>query len=280
MKNNWEEALQYYKQCLDICQSIGKNDGVASAYNGMGIVAFEQGDMVQAQTYWQEGLELAEKTSETKLSAQLNSNLGALQSTTGNFEDALVHFNKSATMFEKIGDHRGLAEVYHNMGMTYADLKKWPEASSYFEKSFDLAKGMGDVRLQALVKLNRIELYMAINDNYAGLAMSNQALQTFLQLQDHLGEAETYKFMGSIYARFKKFDLAITYFDQCIYLAEKYNNPLLEAEAHYEYGIMCIKKQDKNSALVHLNKSIDIFKNLNAENDVEKVKIEITKLKN
>ena len=280
MRNNWEEALQYYKECIAICQESGEKDGVAFAYNGMGIVSFEQGNMVQSQTYWQQGLELAEKTNETKLTAQLNSNLGALQSTMGNFEAALVHFNKSAAMFEKMGDHRGLAEVYHNMGMTYADMCKWPEASSYFEKSFELAKSIGDVRLQAMVKLNRVELYMAINDNYAGLAMSNQALQTFLQLQDHLGEAEVYKFMGSLYTRIKKLDLAVTYFDQCIFLAGKYQNPLLEAEAHYEYGLMQTKKENKEAALTHYNSALQLFKRLNAKNDIEQVSKEIAKLKN
>jgi tetratricopeptide (TPR) repeat protein len=279
MRNNWEEALQHYRQCLDICQQGGKQDGVAYAYNGMGIVSFEQGNMGIAQTHWQQGLELAEKTNETKLTAQLNSNLGALKSTMGNFEDALGHFNKSATMFEKIGDHRGLAEVYHNMGMTYADMGKWPEASSYFEKSFDLAKSIGDVRLQAMVKLNRVELYMAINDNYAGLAMNNQALQIFLQLQDHLGEAETYKFMGTIYARMKKFDFARTYFDQCIYLAGKYKSPLLEAEAHYEFGIMHTKMENKNAALENFNTSLQLFESIDAENDIQKVKDQISALK-
>lgn len=279
MRNNWEEALQLYKECLNICQESEEQNGVAYAYNGMGIVSFEQGNMDQAQTYWQNGLELAEKINEAKLTAQLNSNLGALKSTSGDFESALVHFNKSATMFEKIGNHRGLAEVYHNLGMTYADMCKWPEASSYFAKSFELAKGLGDVRLQAMVKLNRVELYMAINDNYAGLAMNNQALQIFLQLQDHLGEAETYKFMGTIYTRMKKFDFAGTYFDQCIYLADKYKSPLLEAEAHYEYGILHSKKENKDAALTSFNKSLQLFESLNAENDIQKVKDQISSLK-
>jgi tetratricopeptide (TPR) repeat protein len=156
--------------------------------------------------------------------------------------------------------------------MTYADMKNLPESSSNFEKSHELAKGIGDVRLQALVKLNRVELYIAINDIYAGLALENQAMQTFLQLEDHLGEAETYKYMGALYSRIEKWELANTYFEQSIFLANKYKNPLLAAESHYEFGVMEKQRGDKKSAIEHLNKAMSLFQSLNAANDEAKVK--------
>ncbi|MBC8183145.1 tetratricopeptide repeat protein [candidate division KSB1 bacterium] len=279
MRNNWDEALVSYQESLKLCQRNGDQTGEAKAYNGIGIIYFEQGAFAESSGYWEKGLELAEQLNESKLNAKLCTNLGALMSTQGNWEKALGYHNKAATLFEQIGDHRGLAETYHNMGMTYADMDRLPDSNTYYEKSFDIAKGIGDVRLQALVKLNRVELYMAINDTYAGLAFSNQALQTFLQLSDHLGEAETYKFLGALYTRLKKWDLASPYFDQSIFLANKYKNPLLEAEAHLEYGLMHKQKDDKEFAATHLNEALTIFENLKAENDIVRVKELLSSIK-
>ncbi len=271
MRNNWDEALVAYKESLKLCQRNGDQIGEAKAYNGIGIIYFEQGDFPESSAYWEKGLELAEQLNESKLNAKLCNNLGSLMSIQGNWEKSLAYHNKAAALFEQIGDHRGLAETYHNMGMTYSDMDRLPDSNTYYEKSFEIAKGVGDVRLQALVKLNRVELYMAINDTYAGLAFCNQALQTFLQLSDHLGEAETYKFLGALYSRLKKWELASPYFDQSIFLANKYKNPLLEAEAHREYGLMHKQKGDTESANIQLNEALSLFENLKAENDVDKV---------
>jgi tetratricopeptide (TPR) repeat protein len=183
-------------------------------------------------------------------------------------------------LFEQMGEDRGLAETYHNMGMTYADAQHYPESNSYYEKSHDIAKKIGDVRLQAMVRLNRVELYTTINDVFAGLAHCNQALQTFIQLDDRLGEAETYKYLGILYGRKMEWDLAGSYFNDCIYLADKYKNPLLKGEALYEYGLMQIEKDDKGAARELCEKAHSIFNSLNAEKDLAKVEETLSSLSN
>ncbi len=279
MRNEWEDAIAAYQQCLILSQNASDQEGEAYAYSSLGIVYFEQGKFDLASSDWERGLEIAEQLEDAKISAQIYNNMGALMSSQGKWEQALTYYNKSSALFEQLGEFRGLAETYHNMGMTYADLHNWPEANSFYEKSHEIAKNIGDVRLQALVKLNRVELYISINDVYAGLAIGNQALQTFLQLGDRLGEAETYKFMGMLYTKIKRWELASTYFEQSIYLAGKYNNPLLESESYLEFGRMFKLKGDNKLAINNLNKSLEIFKKLDAKNDIQKVELELAELK-
>ena len=272
MQNQWKKASDSYKESLKLCQSTGDQEREAYTYNSLGIFYFEKGELGEASKYWEEGLGLAEKLNENKLTAQIYNNLGALMSTLGNWEKALTYFNKSGILFEKMGEFRGLAETYHNMGMTFADDKHWSESGEYYEKSYEIAKKIGDVRLQAMVKLNRVELYMSINDIYAGLALCNQALQTFVQLDDHLGEAETYKFIGILYTKTQEWDFASSYFDDCIHLAKQYKNPLLEGEAYFEYGVMQKEKNDKEKAIQYFNAALPLFESLKAEKDIGKVK--------
>lgn len=274
-RNEWEDAVDVYQQSLKLSQNTSDQQGEAYAYSSLGIVYFELGKFDQASSNWEKGLEIAEQLDEAKISAQIYNNMGALMSIQGKWQQALAYYGKSSALFEQLGEYRGLAETYHNMGMTYADLQNWPESSSFYERSYEIAKSLGDVRLQALVKLNRVELYMSINDVYAGLAIGNQALQTFLQLGDRLGEAETYKFMGALYARIKKWDLASTYFEQSIHLANKFNNPLLEGESYFEYGLMQKTRKNDKQATDNFKKSLAIFKNLDATNDIKKVEQEL-----
>ena len=279
MRNEWKKALDNYGESLQLSQQAGDKAGEANAYSGMGIVYFERGKSQEASTYWEKGRELAEKSGDTKVNAQILNNLGVLMSMQGESEKALAHYGKSASLFEQSGDYRGLAEAYHNTGMTYADMKRYIDAGEYYEKSNDIARKIGDVRLQAMVKLNRIELYTAINDIFAGLAMCNQALQTFVQIGDHLGEAETYKFMGILYTRTKEWDLASAYFEDCIHMSEKYKNPLLLGEAWYEYGVLCKEKGDIENAAECFNKALEVFKSVDADQDIEKTRQALASLK-
>ena len=272
MRNQWKKALDSFQESLKLCQSAGDQEGEAHTYNGIGMLYFEKGELTDAAIYWEKGLGLAEQINETKMCAQISNNLGALMSTSGDWDRALAYYGKSVTMFEKVGEYRGVAEAHHNMGMTYADMKRWSESADCYEKSYEIAKEIGDVRLQAMVKLNRVEMYATIKDIYFGLALCNQALKTFKELEDHLGEAEAYKFLGMLYTRVKEWDLASSFFEDAIHCAEKYKNPLLAAESHYQYGIMQKAKNNPEMAIMDFKKALSLFKSMKAEKDIERVK--------
>jgi len=276
MKNEWDKASYAYQESLQICQDIGDREGEAYALSSLGIINFEQGKLSEALNVWEMARELTEKLSETKLIAQIYNNLGALMSIMGRWEKALSYYRKGASLFEKHGEYRGLAETYHNIAMMYADATHWSQSSAYYEKCHEIAKAIGDIRLQAMVKLNRVELYLAIGDFSMGLALCDQALQIFLNLEDHLGEAEIYKFLGMLYTKRHEWDLAGTHFTNSINLARQLKNPLLEGEACFEFGKMHRLNQDRISARKFFKKALKIFKFLKAERDIEKVEIELS----
>jgi tetratricopeptide (TPR) repeat protein len=274
-RNLWETAIDYCEQSMDLSRRIGDDVGEAQARNSFGTVYFECGQLDDALSAWEEGLEIAEGIDNNELLAQLSNNMGVLSSVKGDSEHALSYYTKCTTLFECLEDYRGLAETYHNLGMTYMDVQKYAEANQWFEKSFSLAKDIGDVRLQAMVKLNRVELYTLINDNYAGLALCNQALKTFIQLKDRLGEAETYKLMGVLYGRTDNQDLAQSYLNESARLAQKYKNPLLEAEVNFEQAVIHKNNSDMDTALGYFEMALPLFSQVNAEIDVEKTQKEI-----
>lgn len=275
-RNLWKIAIDYYKQSLELSQTVCDRVGEAQARNSFGTVYFEQGQYEKTLAEWEIGLEIAEDIGNDALVAQMSNNMGILSSMRGDAEQALSYYTKCSALFESMGEYRGLAETYHNLGMTFADVKKYAVANQWYEKSFALAKDIGDVRLQAMIKLNRLELYTLINDNYAGLALCSQALKTFIQLKDHLGEAETYKFMGILNGRTNNKDLADSCFNESAQLAQKYKNPLLEAEVNFERALMHKNNFENEKALGYFKLALPLFEQVNAKGDVEKVKQEIS----
>ena len=270
-QSRWPEAAQTYQEMLALCASSGEALGQVHAENGLGSLFFEQGEFEQAAAHWGNALELAEKANAANEIAILYNNLGALANAQGQWDKALTCYGESLPRFETTGNMSGMASTYHNLAMTYADGNNWPEASVYYEKSFRLAQQLGDLNLQTLVKLNRVELYLAIGDAALAEALCQQVLQTYKHLQDHLGEADACKFLGMIAAQKRAWTKAKAHFAKSIRLALEFHHPLGEAEARWEYGRMLKQKGAAQNAREQFEQALALFRKVNAGVEIAKV---------
>ncbi len=274
-QNRWQEATQACEQSLSLSQQTGEVSGEAHARNSLGILAFEQGDFEQAAAQWETALELAEKAHADNLVAVIYNNRGALANVQGRWQEALACYSESLPRFETTGDLGGMASTYHNLAMSYADHSDWPQASIYYEKSFRLAQQTGDIHLQASVRLNRVELYLAIGDFAFAEEICQQVLYTYQQLHDHLGEAEACKFLGIINSRKRAWARAKSYFERGIHLALHFHHPLGEAEARWEYGRMLLSRGLATQAREQYEQALALFQKVNASIEIEKIKQEM-----
>lgn len=278
MQNQTRAALNAYQTSLKLSQDCKDEKAIANSYHGLAYYYFEQGNGKNATSYWERSLEIAEKIKDKELIAKVTTNLGVVTNVQGSWEKALAYYGKSLSQVEKIGDARGLAETYHNMAMTYADAERWADAGAHYEKSHKLAKKVCDVHLQALVKLNRVELHLAIGDNQVAEALCQQALQEFSRLEDHLGEADAFKFLGAIHASRQEWSAAKSLFEKSLRLTRKYNNLLCEAETHFEIGKMWKQKGNRKSAQKQLEQALSLFTHIKAKKDIQKVKRALAEL--
>ena len=278
MQSKNRDAQKAYQKSLNLAQKTGDVKAEIDALNGFAYYAFEHGNTSDALKHWKKALELAESINDSYLLGKINNNLGAAANVRGEWEKALAHYAECLPRFEKLGDVRGLAETHHNIAMTYADAGRWPEANAHYQQSFQLAKEVGDMRLQAMVKLNRVELTLSIGDTRLAEALCRQALKSFVNLEDRLGEADSNKFLGVIKTRTRDWVQAKIHFEKSIKLARKYKSPLCEAETHWEYGRMLKAKGSLKTARKQYETALDLFKQLSAKNEIDKITTEIAEL--
>jgi len=277
-QGHWQPAEQAYHESLQLCAQHGDTLGQAHAENDLGGLFFEQGELGQALTHWEKALELAERSNANYLIAVIYNNLGALANVQGRGDKALSCYGESLPRFEATGNIGGMASTYHNMAMNYADNGNWAEASIHYEKSYRLAQQLGDAHLQKLVKLNRVELCLAIGDTAMAEGLCRQALQMCQNMQDHLGEVDADKFLGMINARKRAWKKAKAHFEKSIRAAQEFNYPLGEAEARWEYGRMLKQKGAAQNAAEQFEQALALFRKVNAMVEIEKVKKEISEV--
>ena len=134
------------------------------------------------------------------------------------------------------------------------------------------------MELIGVIHLNRAELAIKQDDLTTAQTCCSHALKIFGRTGDENGIAETYKFLGCIYARGKKWQQAERVFQRSIQIFEECQNLLNVAEVRYEYGLMCIEQGKKEIAKWELNRALDIFSELQANSDVQKVKAALEKV--
>ncbi len=278
MKNRWDTALQFFRDSLKIALDCGDKNGEISAYIAIGHLYFEQGVFEQVSDNWEQALALADQADDIRLMALVQNNLGALANVRGEPEQALAYYNESVPRLESIGQKRGLAETYHNMARTYADTERWADATHYYEKSDQFAKTIGEIRLQATIYLNRVELYLNIGDARLAEALCRRAMKIFIQLEDHLGEAEGYKFLGITLIAQNDLDKAMLYLEKSIDIARQFQNPLLVAEATFQLGMAMKQNHQPEIARTYFTNALSMFTELNAQKEIENTCHELNNL--
>ncbi len=270
-QSKWKEAIASFEHSYKICQENGESLDGAYALNSLAAAYFHTAAWRKMETASEHALSLAEKMNDDDLTACVYNNLGAMYNLQGQWDKALVALQKSLPLFEKLGDRRGLAETYNNIATAYRDKEYWHEAGKCYAKSLQLAREAGDVVVEAQVNLNRVELYLLMHDLEMAEKQCQIALRAFHGLGHKSGEADACRLLGVVYTRKDNWGLAKKYLDEALQLCTQQDNPLGLAETHKSFVEFWRSKGNIKSALKHLQKALEHYKQLKASREIKKL---------
>jgi predicted ATPase len=194
LKGNFEEAQEHLQLALSDVESTKKYDVIASIYNRLGAIAYQERAYDRADGFVRKSLGLREVIGDRAGVARLYNNLGLLGLIRGNLRDAEINFTKSIDLLERIGDAEGIALAYINLGLVKFDRGNFEEAAYYLEKGYQAAEQIGHRFYLglALMYIGRLQ----IAQHKVGEAENNlfRSLGIFEELgvQDHQIDAQFY----------------------------------------------------------------------------------------
>jgi putative nucleotidyltransferase with HDIG domain len=262
---NAEPAEEYLELALTLADLAGELEIAGRALNGLAILKHERGDIAGAERIYLMAREYALDSGNDKRIGEIEQNLGILANIQGNFQEALERYGAGLAHLEKAGDELSCAGVLNNLGMLHVDLARLEEADEFFQKALRICNRHADVVTAGIVQSNRVELFLARGDADRARTSCDEAFEIASRLNDDLGRAEALKYYGIIYRVTGKPHLAEIHLKEAIEIAT--TSPLVEAEAQRELALV-LRAQDRNrEALVALNRSHALFKNLQAQHD-------------
>jgi tetratricopeptide (TPR) repeat protein len=140
--NRPDDALQYYKQSIDIKRRLGQNGGIAATLGEIGQIQQRVGKPEEALTSYQEALAIRRDMGDQKGTASSLIDLGQLYDDRGRHDDALTLYREALQIERAVGDQNYEALCLNNIGGAYLSKGLYAEALTNFERALEIREKM------------------------------------------------------------------------------------------------------------------------------------------
>ncbi len=274
----WKASLQDLRDAQRFYSKPKNILGLADVESNSGVLYASQGNLKKAYGHFKKALSLYEKVKNADMTSTTLMNLGIVANIKGQYNDAVTFFQRALPQFEQAGDMARLPEVHHNLGMALLSKRDYEAAITQFDESLTYSTRLSFEPMIGISLLGKASAYAKYGDNILSIAYTNNALNIFRKLNDHLSIADAYKLKGVVQREMKNLDIAEIYLQTSIRLNTEHNNLLNLGESLYELGLLYKARNDKSKSSDALKKSMTYFKSVGAEQDLQLAKAELSRL--
>lgn len=197
---NYDLALDYYTNSLEINKSLGDDYGIANALTSIGNLYDDLKQSKKAISYYEQSLKLMTDLNDKYGIASALSNTGIAYITLKDYDKALSYLNKTKILFEELENTNNLAVIHESIGIAHLE-----SSEAVLNKKDKLIKANRNFK-QALIyakDVNNLEREASILEN---LALTSSKLKNYDFAYYNLIEA--YKLKDSFISSEKKEDIA------------------------------------------------------------------------
>lgn len=145
-QGDYTRATLWLDESLALCRTQDDRRGSAAALNRLGLVAANQGEYARASVLYEESLALKRELGDTRGIALTLDNLGKVAHAQGDYRRATALYEESLILGRELGDTRGIASCLHNLGTIAQDQGMYARAAALQGESLGLLSTLDDRR--------------------------------------------------------------------------------------------------------------------------------------
>jgi len=177
-----DEALDYYKQALDLNQKMAYGKGVAHNLRNIGTIQNEVNQLEDALKNQKEALEIDKKIENEQGVAICLANIGSVHHDLNQYEEALSLYKEAHAIFQKIDNQEGMANIFNRIGLNHSSQGDMNEAIGEYKKALEINQKIG-YREGMASNLGNIGLaYITLGESEKALKSYQEALELFEQM--------------------------------------------------------------------------------------------------
>ena len=212
--NNYDEALNYFLQTLNVYKKIENNPAIAISLGNVGLIYLNMNELDKALEYFLKAKKFVPQKDDYNATYNTESiiiNTGIVYLRMKKYDEALKYLEEAYSFCSKQNLKRSEAIILVNIGETYMALDQHERAIQYFTKAIDVARELEDKKI----------LIPAMNNlgaSYCNLGQFKEAVKTHsktLQMAEELGYKEfiknIYLYLSKDYEKQKDFESALKF---------------------------------------------------------------------
>jgi tetratricopeptide (TPR) repeat protein len=253
-----DKAERIIHKSLDINESLGRSEGMASDYGNLGLVYETRGELDKAEEMFDKVKEIHEKRSDREGLAKDYGHLGLVYLTMGELEKAEGMFRKGLEIDEKLGRLDGMANNYGNLGLIYQTKGDLDKAEKMHLKSLEIEKKLGRLEGMASEYGNVGLIYQTKGDLNKAEKMHLKSLEIEKKLGRLQGMASDYGNLGNVYQIRGDLEKAEEMFRKSLAISEPAGMMAVTANQYGNLGLIYGTKGDLDKAEEMFRKSLAI----------------------
>lgn len=233
---NLSEAAGYVQHSLELYGQVGYLWGMANGYSNLGVLSFRLGNWQEAQQSWDNALAIRRGIGDAPHEAVTLSNLGLLHLSRGEHELAQKSFAAGLAIGRRLGENGVIAHSLASLGQLATIQSRFEEAQRLAEDALALSEQLGSTDIQIQARWI-LALALAETESVeVGLDSARQALHLAREAGLHDAEADCLRVLGMLRARTGQWLEAETYFRESIEVCLQQADPYRRGLALLELG--------------------------------------------
>lgn len=287
-KGLYEDAKKEIEEGIRMLGNEGNFKERADAYNNLGNILVDQGDLDRAIEMHSKSLKLREEAVDQKGIAEAYNNLANVYYEKGDYRRTAEMIEKGMEIMLKIGFSVGIAGGYNNLGLIYQDMGRYADARSMLEKSLTIHKDIDDVPGMAMSLANLGSVNMDIGNVENALEQLEESLKLQRSMEMKVYEPQTLIWLALVYYYLHQFERAGEITAKALTTAQELHQRGNEGKAMRVGGMIGIQKiltdesgrSDENlKNVTHsmLQESLEILEQIDMQHEVGRTCVELAR---
>lgn len=278
MLAQYDNALSYYQKSKSIKHMLGDKKGVASSQNNMGIILYLQGNYDKALETFNASLRIQESIHDTAGMPNTLNYMASVNFFLSNYERALDFYLKALKLYEHTNNKPGLCQAYNNLGTIYSALKNFDQAALNYNKSLNLAEETGDKYFVISSYNNLGTVFQQKKDFEKALDYFNRSLISSRELKNSEGIAINLEKIGSVLQEQGKLEEALLKYKEALAFQEKAGQAFNVANILNSLGSVYDNMNKNADALSYYSRALKAAQQLNSKSLIAEVSLNFAKL--
>jgi tetratricopeptide (TPR) repeat protein len=263
-RSNWDDAITEFNAAIEISKKTNYAIGMADAYRGLGYVYWRMGEYDKAMKHHDLAFEWVHKTKDAALTGTVHIEKGLVHSDLGELDAAAKEYAAAIAILGKERDYQQLARAHNNLGDVYLQQEDWHRAIKHFDECAECSQHVNHMMMLAWSLFNSAEAMCRLGMADEAIVKCKDSLAILEKLNDAVGTVAVHRNLGLAYGVKHEWGAAEKEFKEATRLVGNIKSPFNVAHVQLEYGRMLIDKGETKRGRNMLKAAANIFGDIGA----------------